>query len=239
MLLERNIHLRPFRSHVEWSWSDWLKQPLTPQYWQKYRLYIIGADLIKVFFDTFKNAKNFLSLNHSLQSILTAPGEICQEGFLHGKNANYTPMQHHTQACVVLGRLPVITWSHSGVCKGGSGHTRQWCPSCELHTQQECEWMSVRRPVHVICLVRLCAFCALWDLIKPLFLDPPLGFSTVDITRAAEIYYFYSKHDFSLSPADMKNRNLTIDLIRGVSFHSRIVSLKCLGSSERQAAANR
>lgn len=94
------------------SWSDWLKQPLTKI--QKYILHIIGATLITVYFDTFKNAnkENFLSLNHSLQSILTAPGERCQEWFLH------TPMQYYTQACVVLGPLPVIIWSHSGVCKG-------------------------------------------------------------------------------------------------------------------------
>ena len=86
--------------------------------------------------------------------------------------------------------------------------------------------------VCVCILFLLCGFVCerIKDLIKPLFLDRPLRFSTVDITRTAEIYYFYSKHNFSVSPADMRNKILTIYLIRGVSFHSRIVSLKRSGS---------
>lgn len=124
-------------------------------------------------------------------------------------------------------------------------------PQSELHTWQEFEWMRecLSQPVHFALNVTLWYVCAsfalcvsLWvhqRLIKPLFLDWPLRFFTVDITRTAEIYYLYSKHQFSVSPADMRNKTLTIYLIRGVSFHSRIVSLKRSGGSEQRAAANR
>lgn len=129
-------------------------------------------------------------------------------------------------------------------------------PQTELHTRQEFEWMReclsqrehfvLRVTLWYVCVcVRIFVFCVGLCVWAQRLNQAIVPGSTIEVfycwyhQNSRNILLLFKTSFFFVSSADMRNKILTIYLIRGVSFHSRIVSLKCSGSSVRRAAANR